>query len=367
MPNYSSLRSTRGRSRIIAGLKRLRTQLEGEGGIPPKTLDSTLRLATWNIREFDSSMYGDRSPEPYYYLAEIVSRFDLVALQEVRRDLTALETLVDHLGGHWRFLVSDTTEGEAGNDERLAYVYDSRKVRFTGLAGELVLPPVVQADGTSVPAAQIVRTPFSASFQAGWVKFQLATVHILYGDSKADLPARVEEIRAVAQFLADRAKDGVSTSPHLVILGDFNIFDRSNLTMQALTDAGWTIPKPLQDLPGTNVPKNKFYDQVAVLPVQHEFLPAGPAGVFDFYESVYREADHATYAEQMPGSYETKSDGTARTEEEKQKYFKTYWRTYQMSDHLPMWVDLLIDYTDDYLEGLSPTPPDPGTPVDPDN
>jgi hypothetical protein len=88
--------------------------------------------------------------------------------------------------------------------------------------------------------------------------------------------------------------------------------------------------------------------------VQHEFVPAGPAGVLDFFESVYREEDHAAYASQMPASYETKSDGTPRTDAEKQKYFKTYWRTYQMSDHLPMWVDLLIDYTDDYLDGLSP-------------
>jgi hypothetical protein len=27
----------------------------------------------------------------------------------------------------------------------------------------------------------------------------------------------------------------------------------------------------------------------------------------------------------------------------------TYWRTFQMSDHLPMWVELKIDYSDDYL------------------
>ena len=25
------------------------------------------------------------------------------------------------------------------------------------------------------------------------------------------------------------------------------------------------------------------------------------------------------------------------------------WRTYQMSDHLPMWVELHIDFADEYL------------------
>jgi endonuclease/exonuclease/phosphatase family metal-dependent hydrolase len=351
MPDYSTLRFQPERARIVAGLQRLRGQLDAQ--VPPTSLDTTLRLATWNVREFDSPRYGPRVGEPFFYLAEVISRFDLVALQEVRRDLSALETLVEHLGHHWRFLVSDTTEGRAGNDERLAYLYDTRKVRFTGMAGELVLPPVEREDGTTVPAAQVVRTPFSASFQCGWVRFQLATVHILYGESRADLPARVEEIRAVAQFLADRAKDGVSTAPNLVILGDFNIFDRSNLTMRALTDAGWTVPKPLQELPGTNVPKDKFYDQIAFLPVEHAFVPAGPAGVFDFYESVYRDADHASYAEEMPDTYERKSDGTPRTDDEKRAYFRTYWRTYQMSDHLPMWVDLLVDYADDHLADLA--------------
>jgi hypothetical protein len=26
------------------------------------------------------------------------------------------------------------------------------------------------------------------------------------------------------------------------------------------------------------------------------------------------------------------------------------WRTYQMSDHLPMWVELHIDFTQEYLD-----------------
>ncbi len=40
------------------------------------------------------------------------------------------------------YVVSDVTVGTAGNGERLAFLYDRRKVRFDGLAGELVLPPV---------------------------------------------------------------------------------------------------------------------------------------------------------------------------------------------------------------------------------
>jgi hypothetical protein len=27
------------------------------------------------------------------------------------------------------------------------------------------------------------------------------------------------------------------------------------------------------------------------------------------------------------------------------------WRTFQMSDHLPMWVEIKIDYSTEYLKG----------------
>ena len=42
-------------------------------------------------------------------------------------------------------------------------------------------------------------------------------------------------------------------------------------------------------------------------------------------------------------------------EEEREEKRKKYrdWRTYQMSDHLPMWVELRIDFGDDYLETIA--------------
>jgi hypothetical protein len=29
------------------------------------------------------------------------------------------------------------------------------------------------------------------------------------------------------------------------------------------------------------------------------------------------------------------------------------WRTWQMSDHYPLWVEIKTDFTDEYLEGLA--------------
>jgi endonuclease/exonuclease/phosphatase family metal-dependent hydrolase len=356
MPNYYSLRRDPNSARIIDGLQRLRDQLDSE--ISARSLEKTLRLATWNIREFDSPAYGPRVSDAYYFIAEIISRFDLVAVQEVRRNLGALKTLMQHLGWQWRYLVTDTTEGDPGNNERLAFLYDTRKVRFTGLAGELVMPDLKKPDGTTVKADQLVRTPFTAGFQSGWVDLQLATVHILYGDAAPDSPGRIAEISALARFLADRSKDPDSSSPNLVLLGDFNIFDRTDATMTALTDAGWSVPQPIRDLPqGSNVSRDKYYDQIAVLPIANRFQPAGPAGVFDFYKSVFRPEDRDAYIPDMGQAYTTTSKGQPRTESGKATYFRTYWRTFQMSDHLPMWIDVKIDYAKEYLDGLAPARP----------
>ncbi len=37
---------------------------------------------------------------------------------------------------------------------------------------------------------------------------------------------------------------------------------------------------------------------------------------------------------------------------EDDKFYASYkqWQTHQMSDHLPLWVELKIDYTDEYLQ-----------------
>jgi len=105
---------------------------EASPGHPGATFEQTLLLATWNIREFDAPAYGERLEEAYYYIAEIIARFDLVAIQEVRRDLKALDRVCDLLGPNWAHIVTDVTEGQRGNDERMAFLYDTRKVQFAG-------------------------------------------------------------------------------------------------------------------------------------------------------------------------------------------------------------------------------------------
>lgn len=325
--------------------------------IPSKTVNDTLLLATWNLREFETASYGDRLPDTYYYMAEIISHFDIVAIQEVRSNLKGLETLLNILGRSWSYIVSDITEGRAGNDERMAFVFDTTKIRFTNIAGEIVLPPI---KGKPAPE-QFARTPYLVSFQSGWFKFFLCTVHAYYGEGAPGMKRRIEEISAVANFIKKRATKESNTVKknmlsrwslyNYVVLGDFNIIDREDATYKALTEGtGFSIHEGVfkNNLKGTNVKQDKYYDQIAFLKRKGIVEMGEGAGVFDFFNYVYTDNDFNYY---KPVLDKLKADGKTKAKNMDMAYYKK-WRTYQMSDHLPMWVELKIDFSKQYLEEI---------------
>ncbi len=353
MPFYQTIKeNTPSGKRTIEKLLLLKEALNE---IPKKTLDETLLLATWNIRDFDKPAYGERSDEAIFYLAEIASRFDIIAIQEVYKDLRGLKRLCKVMGGYWKYITTDVTGGTRGNNERMTFLYDSRKVKFGGLAGEMVLPPVKAEDGTKVPAEQVWRTPFICGFKCGWSRFMLSSVHILWGSGKknggTEPEDRVAEIRKVAQFLKKRTKDKTAWSRNLILLGDFNIFttEDDGTAFNELLDAGFDIPQELRTFT-TNAGRNRHYDQIA-FKIQKDRLDwTGNCGVFDFFEHVYRVDEEKTYISEMGERYKKTSKGKARSAKQKTTYYKTHWRTHQMSDHLPMWVELKIDFSKRYLE-----------------
>lgn len=142
--------------------------------IPSKRLDDNLLIATWNIRAFGDltekwNAGEDDSPKrdlrALAIITEIVSRFDVVALQEVRGNIKCLRHMLKALGPHWAFLLTDVTRGSAGNDERMAFLFDARRVKSSGLACELVVPPEwLDEVGQDALQEQFARTPYAASF-----------------------------------------------------------------------------------------------------------------------------------------------------------------------------------------------------------
>ena len=338
MPSYSMIKRIEDdseRTRIIKKLLLLRAQLDRD--IPPKTASDTLLLATWNIRKFGDN----RLDESLHYIAEIISRFDLVAVQEVSSSLDGLQKLIALLGHNWDYIVTDCTEGRSGGSERMAFVFDRCKVFFRKMAGEVVLP----AEKLINQELQFARTPYSVAFQAGWFRFMLTTVHIYYGTSQKNDPRRVEEIAVIADFLKKRAK---KEDENYILLGDFNIFNADDATMKALEKNTFYIPEALRNHP-TNFGKNKYYDQIAfklkMEPKMVIFAEGNQrAGAFDFTETIYPPQDIDHYR-----MYFDEKALAGKTEQQAEKYYLNTWRTFQMSDHLPLWIELKVDFSNQYL------------------
>ncbi|HVF49610.1 MAG TPA: endonuclease/exonuclease/phosphatase family protein [Pyrinomonadaceae bacterium] len=351
MPFYYYLDGRKPEDKKIAdGILRLKNGFTEEK-FPGRTVDDTLLLATWNIREFESGKYGLRDKESIFYIAEVITRFDIVAVQEVRDDLSSLNLLMKYLGGWWKYLLTGVTEGTMGNRERMAFIYDSRKINFGGFASEIVVPPVKRKGKPDLePSNQLARTPFMVGFRAGWFKFTICTTHILYGESVAEDPNRIKEIEVLAKFLAERASEPYAWSKNMIMLGDFNVFDTTNKTLTAITDQGFVIPKQILNTP-SNALRNKHFDQIAFITpdIRQDQLELCSAGVFDFYKYVYRLEDEELYAAAMGDPYAKDKDGKKRDEKARARYYKE-WRTFQMSDHLPLWIELKIDFSKDYLK-----------------
>jgi hypothetical protein len=204
---------------------------------------------------------------------------------------------------------------------------------------------------------QFARTPFLVAFQSGWFRFSLCTVHIYYGaDTGPALERRIGEIKRLVQFFAARQdqvsrqeRDRFGNVENYILLGDFNVVSPEHKTMEALKSEGFTVPAAID---GKKVRKegDHFYDQIAVRVKDKRFKVTG-GGKVDMYQDVFRSTpeDLAIYAPFMP-----------KTDPEKNKKFKAKtpealyekWRTWQMSDHSPLWIEVATDFADDYLKTI---------------
>jgi hypothetical protein len=237
----------------------------------------------------------------------------------VRGDLRALRHLLKALGSDWGVIMTDVTKTKAGNDERLAFLFDSRRVKPSGLAGEFAEPFDTETGEISEQALarQFARTPYAVSFQSAGQTFILVTLHAVYGKGTAD---RLSELRAIAHRLADFANEVANWGHNLIALGDFNIDRAGDPLFEAFTSTGLSAPPALNDVRRTifdEPQKGHFYDQIAWFgggtkgPALH--LSCGEAGSFDFVP-LLREGEKETLVD----------------------------LSWKISDHYPLWVEFKV-------------------------
>jgi endonuclease/exonuclease/phosphatase family metal-dependent hydrolase len=248
-------------------MEKLNRELDDD--VPPKRLDRNLLLCTWNIRAFGGltkkwrSSARDTPVRDFHAIlavATILRRFDIVAIQELKGNVAALRAVATLLGPHWSIMLDDGTKGDPGNQERLAFLFDTRKVSLSGLACELVIPEEELRDESVTIDRQFARTPYAVGFRCLGKSFTLVSLHVLWGKVKA----RTAELEATARWLEEWACNPNAWDRNLIVLGDMNITSRRSRLYKAFTSTGLHIPEPMESFPRTiTSSKRSLYDQIA--------------------------------------------------------------------------------------------------------
>lgn len=248
-------------------------------GLPQRRPKSVV-IGTFNIRKLGS--IDGRSQHSWQLLRNIVQRFDLIAIQEVMDDLSGITHLKELAGNDYGLVVSDVTgvkPGTSGNPERLAYLFNWKRIQRTALASDItydrseiaknLYENSTEFDGAWKHHAQrlgsweekarqkkeqgkrapskppialprflsFIRQPHYVSFRipgaqdAAPYEFLVVNAHLLYGENPEE---REWEFRALIEWLTVRAKQADKLyHPNLLLLGDCNLdFDRSVTVMR---------------------------------------------------------------------------------------------------------------------------------------
>ena len=303
---------------IATGLLALKKRIAA-AKIPPSQLDQTINVAIWNIREFGKV---HRTDAAIHFIAEILGQFDLVALVELRNDLTDLGRVLPILGPSWNVVYSDWIADSGGNNERTAFLFDTRAVTFNGLAAE-VDAPRIKKDIEYLAQQSFWRAPYMCSFRAGNFDFIAIATHARWGDS---LKGRQAELQMLADWIDVRFKDKFVEDHDLIVMGDFNVPKIGDDLFKALTSSGLQVPDALMKLKvgdqvvgGSNLGKDARYDQILHMPtLKKRFSNVG--GTLDFFDS----------------------DAKIKELFVDKKYTRQQF-SFQLSDHFPVWVQIKTD------------------------
>ena len=300
---------------ISAEIQNLRTH-KATRQIPARS-NNALLVATWNIANLGAQQRRDQDRA---LIAEILSWFDIIAIQECRENFGDLDDLMHRLDGTYRFLMSDAS----GNNERMVFIYDSSKLSPLEEIGEIAFPPsdykAIKLPGVAQKFEGFDRTPYLVSFEYEQTSFIFVNVHLFYGDEKPkSIDRRSLETFAVAKWADRRHHSNHAFTRELVAMGDFNMpkSQPGDPIFNALTKLGLEVPDHSIQI-ASNIVDDANYDQVAFLPGTTKKWFHGVKGVFDYDRVIF------------PALWD---NGKGK------KKFLAYLR-YYLSDHRPMWVQL---------------------------
>jgi len=314
----------------------------------PTTTPGKLLLASWNIANLGVQK---RWPEALELIAHILSRFDLIAVQEINDRYKAFTEVVEKMGADFDYIMSDP----AGNNERLGYIYRKKKVTPANLFAELALRPreypkrtvyVKWVDKKKQNCVEVYRdlkfepfdrNPYIGSFKVSSLSFTLVNVHLYFGEyqnsrkveERAKYARRVLEIYALSKWADRRFDKDTVYDKDIILLGDMNVpaMSETESTYKALIKFGWKTLDYVTRTAGSNLGNDKTYDQMV-------FAPGDIAqritnfGVFDYDNAVFRDEWNTLESNYRRSAAISKFNALVK---------------HHISDHRPIWIELNVN------------------------
>jgi endonuclease/exonuclease/phosphatase family metal-dependent hydrolase len=261
--------------------------------LPPPIVrsDNAIRIASFNIQVFGVDKLS--KPRVMNVLADIVRRFDVVAIQEIRATsndiIPRFVELINSTGRRYDFIVGPRL-GRTSSKEQYAFVYDTASIEVDAHSTYTIDDPQDMLHREPLVAWFRVRGPSPTEA----FTFTLVNIHTDPDETKTEVEALSYAYTAV--------RDDGRGEDDTILLGDLNVNDRQLGRLGALPGmAAAIVGTP------TNTRGNQQYDNVLfTMPATSEF--SGRAGVFDMVREYNLTVDEAL----------------------------------EVSDHLPVWAEFSI-------------------------
>lgn len=166
------------------------------------------------IGSFNVLRLGE-SDKDYISLAKIISKFDVVALQEVMNEkgLQTLKKEIERLDNQkWGYILSEEV-GSQKYKERYAVIYKKNivdKIESLGLYN----------NGKS---KDFIREPFGVKIKSNNFDFVIISVHSIFGNSKKERMEEAQRYHKVYKYFANKSKE-----EDILLMGDFNLEANDN-------------------------------------------------------------------------------------------------------------------------------------------
>ena len=266
----------------------------------------TIKIASFNIQVFGTSKLG--KPHVMEILANVVRRFDVVAIQEVRAlDQTVVPRFVERInaeGARYDYVIGPRL-GRTTSKEQYAFLFDTARI-------EVDRGSLYTADD---PQDLLHREPLAARFRVRGLPpeqaftFTLVNIHTDPDETATELDALADVFVAVQQ-------DG-SGEDDVILLGDLNVDEYDLGRLGQLPNAAHAISGTT-----TNTRRDRMYDNI-VFDRRMTTEYAGNSGVLDLIN----------------------------------EFDLTEQAALEVSDHFPVWAEFSV-YESGAVPGVA-APPEP--------